>query len=179
MMPGNRVQTWTQKPALLSTPANLSSVTKKRRFPSSTSDRTIVIDIGKFYAETGMFTYDPGYIHGAESRSPISTAMRHPSLSRPPVRQLAEHGDFKTCAFCFMVSFHGEAFDNRVTRHTMVHEQMSRFIRDSARCSRWRYDRLRWRAFRRSTIPTVFDPMQRMIASIRMIAKMQNGRHGL
>ncbi|MGA6967462.1 MAG: citrate synthase, partial [Xanthobacteraceae bacterium] len=66
-------------------------------------------------------------------------------------------------------------FDNRVTRHTMVHEQMSRF----------------YQGFRRDAHPMavmtgcvgalsafyhdstdISDPMQRMIASIRMIAKM-------
>ena len=37
-----------------------------------------VIDISKFYAETGMFTYDPGYTstEAASPRLPISTVMK-------------------------------------------------------------------------------------------------------
>ncbi|RWN50422.1 citrate/2-methylcitrate synthase, partial [Mesorhizobium sp.] len=50
-----------------------------------------------------------------------------------PIDQLAEHGDF--LEVCYLLLY-GELptkaqkddFDYRVTRHTMVHEQMSRFF---------------------------------------------------
>src|SRR5260370_10500563 len=97
-----------------------------------------------------------------------------------PLEQVAEHGDFRET--CYLLLY-GELptaaqkadFDNRVTHHTMVHEQMSRF----------------YQGFRRDAHPMavmtgcvgalsafyhdstdISDPHQRMIASIRMIAKM-------
>ena len=97
-----------------------------------------------------------------------------------PIEQLAEHGDFLEA--CYLLLY-GELptaaqkadFDDRVTHHTMVHEQMSRFFQ----------------GFRRDAHPMavmvgcvgalsafyhdstdITDPTQRMIASIRMIAKM-------
>ena len=50
-----------------------------------------------------------------------------------PIEQLAEHGDFlETCYLLLYGELPTAAqkadFDNRVTRHTMVHEQMSRFF---------------------------------------------------
>jgi citrate synthase len=97
-----------------------------------------------------------------------------------PIDQLAEHGDF--LEVCYLLLY-GELptatqkadFDYRVTRHTMVHEQMSRFFT----------------GFRRDAHPMavmcgcvgalsafyhdstdITDPHQRMVASMRMIAKM-------
>jgi citrate synthase len=142
-----------------------------------------VIDIGKFYAETGMFTYDPGYTSTGSCESKITYIDGDEGIllyRGYPIEQLAEHGDFlETCYLLLYGELPTAAqkadFDNRVTHHTMVHEQMSRF----------------YQGFRRDAHPMavmtgcvgalsafyhdstdISDPTQRMIASIRMIAKM-------
>jgi citrate synthase len=142
-----------------------------------------VVDIAKLYAQSGMFTYDPGFTSTAACESKITYIDGDEGvlLYRGfPIEQLAEHGDFlETCHLLL----YGELptanqkadFDYRVSRHTMVHEQMSRFFQ----------------GFRRDAHPMavmtgcvgalaafyhdstdISDPHQRMIASIRMIAKM-------
>ncbi|MFZ9501578.1 MAG: citrate synthase [Beijerinckiaceae bacterium] len=142
-----------------------------------------VIDIGKLYAQTGAFTYDPGFMSTASTESAITYIDGDAGVllyRGYPIEQLAEHGDFlETCHLLL----HGELptaaqkadFDLRVTRHTMVHEQMARFFQ----------------GFRRDAHPMavmvgcvgamaafyhdstdINDPHQRMVASMRMIAKM-------
>src|SRR5256885_11955432 len=94
-----------------------------------------VIDISKFYAETGMFTYDPGYTSTGSCDSKITFIDGEEGIllyRGYPIEQLAEHGDFlETCYLLLYGELPTPAqkadFDNRVTRHTMVHEQMRRF----------------------------------------------------
>jgi citrate synthase len=142
-----------------------------------------VMDIGKLYAQTGMFTYDPGYTSTGSCESKITYIDGDEGVllyRGYPIEQVAEHGDFLET--CYLLLY-GELptpgqkidFDNRVTHHTMVHEQMSRFFQ----------------GFRRDAHPMaimtgcvgalsafyhdstdISDPHQRMVASIRMIAKM-------
>jgi citrate synthase len=142
-----------------------------------------VIDIGKLYAETGMFTYDPGFTSTGACESKITYIDGDEGIllyRGVPIEHLAEHGDFlETCYLLLYGELPTAAqkadFDYRVTRHTMVHEQMSRFFQ----------------GFRRDAHPMavmtgcvgalsafyhdstdINDPHQRMVASIRMIAKM-------
>src|SRR5450631_4855793 len=142
-----------------------------------------VVDIGKLYAATGMFTYDPGFTSTASCESHITYIDGDEGIllyRGYPIDQLAEQGDFLET--CYLLLY-GELptpsqkhdFDYRVTRHTMVHEQMARFFQ----------------GFRRDAHPMavmtgcigalsafyhdstdISDPHQRLIASIRMIAKM-------
>jgi citrate synthase len=98
-----------------------------------TRDRVVRIDIRKLYAETGMFTYDPGFTSTAscDSRSPTSTATRAILLHRGyPIEQLAEQSSFMKSAYLLL---NGELPDGDAAgqfrsptdhRHTMVHEQM-------------------------------------------------------
>ena len=142
-----------------------------------------VIDIASLYKQTGTFTYDPGFTSTASCESKITYidgdagVLLHRGY---PIDQLAEHGDF--LEVCYLLLY-GELpnktqkadFDFRVTRHTMIHEQMSRFFT----------------GFRRDAHPMaimcgvvgalsafyhdstdITDPHQRMVASLRMIAKM-------
>ncbi len=95
-----------------------------------------VVDIGTLYKNTGAFTYDPGFTSTASCESQITYidgdegVLLHRGY---PIEQLAEHGDFLEA--CYLLLY-GELptksqkadFDFRVTRHTMVHEQMSRFF---------------------------------------------------
>ena len=94
-----------------------------------------VIDIGKLYAQTGMFTYDPGFSSTASTESQITYIDGDEGVllyRGYPIEQLAEHGDFlETCYLLLYGELPTAAqkadFDYRVTRHTMVHDQMNRF----------------------------------------------------
>ena len=142
-----------------------------------------VIDIGALYGKTGRFTYDPGFTStgACDSKITFIDGDEGVLLYRGyPIEQLAEHGDFlETCYLLLYGELPTAAqkadFDNRVTYHTMVHEQMSRF----------------YTGFRRDAHPMaimvgvvgalsafyhdstdISDPHQRMVASLRLIAKM-------
>jgi len=142
-----------------------------------------VIDISKLYAQTGMFTYDPGFTSTGSCDSKITYIDGDAGILMYrgyPIEQLAEKGDFlETCYLLLYgelpTKAQKEDFDYRVTHHTMVHEQMARFFQ----------------GFRRDAHPMavmvasvgalaafyndstdISDPKQRMIASMRMIAKI-------
>jgi citrate synthase len=142
-----------------------------------------VIDITKMYAQTGAFTFDPGFTSTASCESKITYIDGDEGVllyRGYPIEQLAEHGDFLET--CYLL-YHGELptpaqrkeFDKNITYHTMVHEQMTRF----------------YQGFRRDAHPMavmvavvgamsafyhdstdINDPRQREIASHRMIAKL-------
>jgi citrate synthase len=142
-----------------------------------------VVDISKLYAQTGMFTYDPGFTSTASCESKITYIDGDEGIllyRGYPIAQLAEQGDFlETCYLLLYGELPTPAqkadFDDRITRHTMVHEQMARFFQ----------------GFRRDAHPMavmvasvgalaafyhdstdINDPHQRMVASMRMIAKI-------
>ena len=87
-----------------------------------------VIDIGKFYAESGMFTYDPGYTSTGSCESKITYIDGDEGvlLYRGfPIEQLAEHGDFlETCYLLLYGELPTAAqkkdFDYRVIHHTKI-----------------------------------------------------------
>src|SRR5205807_6885374 len=95
-----------------------------------------VVDIGKLYAQSGMFTYDPGFTSTASCESEITYIDGDEGVllyRGYPIEQIAEHGDFlESCYLLLYGQLPTPAqktdFDNRVTHHTMVHEQMSRFF---------------------------------------------------
>src|SRR5918994_4894063 len=142
-----------------------------------------VIDIAKLYAQAGMFTYDPGFTSTGSCQSKITYIDGDAGILEYrgyPIEQLAEKGDFlETCYLLLYGELPTPAqkqdFDHRVIHHTMVHEQMARFFQ----------------GFRRDAHPMAIivaavgalaafyhdstdinDPKQRMIASMRMIAKV-------
>ena len=142
-----------------------------------------VIDVRALYANTGHFTFDPGfgvtgscksaltYIDGDEGK------LMHGGYS---IDELAEKSDFLEVAFLLLNGelpnkAEKEEFDYAITHHTMVHEQLVNFFR----------------GFRRDAHPMailcgvtgalsafyhdstdVNDPVQQMVASRRLIAKM-------
>ncbi|MCW2338403.1 citrate synthase [Sphingobium sp. B2D3A] len=142
-----------------------------------------VIDIRKLYAQTGMFTYDPGFTSTASCDSALTYidgdegVLLHRGY---PIDQLAEQSSFMEVAYLLLRGSlpskdEFELFERTITRHTMVHEQLSTFFR----------------GFRRDAHPMaimcgvvgalsafyhdstdITDPHQRMIASHRLIAKM-------
>lgn len=142
-----------------------------------------VVDIAKLYAQSGMFTYDPGFTSTASCESKITFIDGDEGVllyRGYPIEQLAEHGDFLET--CYLLLF-GELptaaqradFQKRVTNHTMVHEQMSRFFqgfrRDAHPMSVMVGSVGALSAFYHDSTD-ISDPQQRLIASIRMIAKL-------
>ncbi|KPF88822.1 citrate synthase [Novosphingobium sp. AAP93] len=142
-----------------------------------------VVDIRKLYAETGKFTYDPGFTSTASCDSALTYidgdegVLLHRGY---PIGQLAEHSSFMEVSYLLL---NGELpsadelaqFTRTITRHTMVHEQLSVF----------------YRGFRRDAHPMaimcgvvgalsafyhdstdISDPEQRKISAHRLIAKM-------
>ncbi len=142
-----------------------------------------VVDIRKFYGQTGAFTYDPGFTSTASCESKLTYidgdegVLLHRGYA---IGDLAEHSTFMEVAYLLL---NGELpsgdelakFDTTITRHTMLHEQLATF----------------YRGFRRDAHPMaimcgvvgalsafyhdsteIHDPHQRMIASHRLIAKM-------
>ena len=142
-----------------------------------------VIDISKLYSDTGKFTYDPGFTSTASCKSSITyiDGEEGTLLYRGyPIEQLAEKGNYlETCYLLLNGELPNkqefEEFDNIITNHTMVHEQLNRFFggfRPDAHpmaimcgvvgaLSAFYHD---------ST--DVNDPEQRKIACFRLIAKM-------
>ena len=142
-----------------------------------------VVDIRKLYAQTGMFTYDPGYTSTASCESALTYidgdegVLLHRGY---PIGQLAEQSSFMEVSYLLL---NGELpsrreldeFTYTISRHTMLHEQLAQF----------------YRGFRRDAHPMaimcgvvgalsafyhdstdISDPLQRKIASHRLIAKM-------
>jgi len=142
-----------------------------------------VVDIRKLYAQTGMFTYDPGFTSTASCESALTFidgeegVLLHRGY---PIGQLAENSSFMEVSYLLL---NGELptadeldnFSHTITRHTMLHEQLATF----------------YRGFRRDAHPMaimcgvvgalsafyhdstdISDPLQRRIASHRLIAKM-------
>ncbi|MDQ8700363.1 citrate synthase [Hyphomicrobium sp. LHD-15] len=142
-----------------------------------------VIDIAKVYRETGCFTYDPGFTSTANCSSQITyiDGDKGELLYRGySIDELAENSNF--LATCYLL-LHGElptndefkAFRHTITRHTMVHEQMTRFFtgfrRDAHPMSIMVAVVGALSAFYHDSTD-INDPRQRETASHRMIAKM-------
>jgi citrate synthase len=142
-----------------------------------------VIDIGKVYANTGAFSYDPGFTSTANCSSKITyiDGDQGVLLYRGyPIEQLAEKSTH--IEVCYLL-LHGELptpkqleeFRTVITRHTMVHEQMTRFFsgfrRDAHPMAIMCGSVGALSAFYHDSTD-IHDPKQRMIASHRMIAKM-------
>ena len=142
-----------------------------------------VLDINSFYQETGCFTYDPGYTSTASCESKITFIDGDKGIllyRGYPIDQLAEQGSFLETAYLLL---YGELptaaqlaeFTDRITRHTMVHEQMTRFYTGFRRDAHPMAVMVgvvgALSAFYHDSID-IKDPSQREMASVRMIAKM-------
>ena len=102
-----------------------------------------MIDIRKLYAEGDVFTYDPGFTSTAACESAITYIdgdVGELLYRGYPIEQLAEGSTY--LEVCYLLLY-GELpnaaqladFKQRVTRHTMVHEQMHYFFRGFRRDS--------------------------------------------
>src|SRR6266536_5021968 len=102
-----------------------------------------VVDIRTLYGKTGKFTYDPGFMSTAACASKITYIDGDKGILMYrgyPIEQLAVHCDFLEVCYLLLNgelpnTKQKEEFDNIVTHHTMVHEQLARlytgFRRDS------------------------------------------------
>jgi len=142
-----------------------------------------VVDIRTLNGKTGKFTYDPGFLSTASCRSEITYIDGDAGVllyRGYPIEQLAEKCDF--LEVCYLLLFgelpdrkQQQVFDDTVTRHTMVHEQLARF----------------YTGFRRDSHPMAVlvgvvgalsafyhdsldlnNPEHRKISAFRLIAKM-------
>ena len=142
-----------------------------------------VIDIRKLYGQAGVFTYDPGFTSTASCDSSLTYIdggegiLLHRGYT---IGELAEKSHYLEVCYLLLygelpTAAQMEKFESTITRHTMLHEQMTGFFR----------------GFRRDAHPMaimvgvvgamsafyhdstdISDPRQREIASHRLIAKM-------
>ena len=142
-----------------------------------------VIDVRRLYAETGMFTYDPGFTSTGSAESAITYidgeagVLLHRGYA---IEDLAEKSDFMEVAHLLLYGelpnrAQKDEFSYNVTYHTMLHEQLTYL----------------YRGFRRDAHPMavligvvgamsafyhdsldINDAREREIASHRLIAKM-------
>ncbi|MFT4582481.1 MAG: citrate synthase [Gammaproteobacteria bacterium] len=165
-------------------PATLTTNGKSYEFPTITGTvGPSVIDVSKLYAQTGQFTYDPGFTSTASCQSKITYIDGDEGIllyRGYPIGELAERSNFLETAYLLL---NGELpddaqfaeFSHAITHHTMVHEQLLKFFS----------------GFRRDAHPMaimcgvvgalsafyhdstdVNDAYQRLVASRRLIAKM-------
>ncbi|MGI8723848.1 MAG: citrate synthase [Methyloceanibacter sp.] len=142
-----------------------------------------VIDITSLYQTTGYFTYDPGFTSTASCESKITyiDGDKGVLLYRGyPIDELAESGDFlETCYLLLYgelpTAEQYDEFNKCITRHTMVHEQMTKFYTGFRRDAHPMAVMVgvvgALSAFYHDSID-IQDPSQREMASVRMLAKM-------
>ncbi|MCZ7600189.1 MAG: citrate synthase [Gammaproteobacteria bacterium] len=142
-----------------------------------------VIDIRRLYADAGVFTYDPGYTSTASCSSSITFidgeqgTLLHRGYA---IAELAENSDFMDV--CYLLLYgelpspeEKQEFEDSITNHTMLHEQLVTFYRGYKRNSHPMAIMVgvvgALSAFYHDSTD-IHDPMQRMVAAHRMIAKM-------
>ncbi len=142
-----------------------------------------VLDIRKLYGEADVFTFDPGFTSTAACESAITfiDGDKGELLHRGyPIEQLAEYSSFlETCYLLLYAELPTATqladFTGRVTKHTMVHEQMHNFFRGFRRDSHPMATMVgvvgAMSAFYHDSLD-INDPWQREVAAIRMIAKL-------
>jgi len=142
-----------------------------------------VIDVRRLYADTGHFTYDPGFTSTGSCQSAITyiDGDKGELLYRGyPIAQLAEKSDYTEV--CYLLVY-GELptkeqyakFSHRITYHTMLHEQLHSFFQGFRRDSHPMAVMVgvvgALSAFYHDSLD-ISDPKHRFVASTRMIAKM-------
>ena len=141
------------------------------------------VDITSLYSKSGYFTYDPGLASTAscESRITYIDGDQGILLYRGyPIEEIARQGSFiETCYLLLYGELPSrselENFDTAIRYHTMVHEQLQKFFNGFRRDAHPMAIMLgvagALSAFYHDSLD-ISDPMQRMVASRRMIAKM-------
>ncbi|MGA0925139.1 MAG: citrate/2-methylcitrate synthase, partial [Lutimaribacter sp.] len=141
------------------------------------------LDIRKLYAQAGVFTYDPGYTSTASCDSTITYIDGDEGILLHrgyPIDQLASKSHYLEVCYLLLygelpTAAQLEDFETRITRHTMIHEQMHNFFRGFRRDAHPMATMVgvvgAMSAFYHDSLD-ISDPWQREVASIRLIAKM-------
>ncbi len=142
-----------------------------------------VVDIRKFYADTDMFTYDPGFTSTGSCESKITFidgdngVLLHRGY---PIEDLAENCNFEEVAYLLLNGElpngeQKEKFERDITYHTMLHEQVhsfySGFRRDAHPMAVMCGVAGALAAFYHDSLD-ITNPDHRRISSHRLIAKM-------
>jgi citrate synthase len=142
-----------------------------------------VIDIRKLYAQSGAFTYDPGFTSTASCESQITYidgdagVLLHRGY---PIDQLAERSSFLEVAHLLLYGNLPSAaefnqFKHDITYHTMLHAQFDRFFegfrRDAHPMAVMVGTVGALSAFYHDSLD-IDDPLQRKITQHRLIAKL-------
>ncbi|QBX35597.1 citrate synthase [Paracoccus liaowanqingii] len=142
-----------------------------------------VLDIRKLYGQADVFTYDPGFTSTASCDSTITYIDGDKGelwYRGYPIEQLAANSNY--LEVCYLLLYaelptpdQMRDFEFRVTRHTMVHEQMHNFFRGFRRDAHPMATMVgvigAMSAFYHDSTD-VNDPWQREVAAIRLIAKL-------
>ncbi|SVE49612.1 uncharacterized protein METZ01_LOCUS502466, partial [marine metagenome] len=142
-----------------------------------------VIDIRNLYSQAGIFTYDPGFTSTASCSSEITFidgeagVLLHRGYT---IADLAKNTDYMDVCYLLL---HGDLpspeekleFDGDINRHTMLHEQLVRFYSGFVRSAHPMAIMVgvvgALSAFYHDST-NINDPLQRMTAAHRLIAKM-------
>jgi citrate synthase len=142
-----------------------------------------VIDVGDLYNETGMFTYDPGFMSTASCNSAITFIdgdqgiLYHRGYD---IADLAEKCDYMEV--CYLLLYgelpnvkQKEEFVNHIKRHTLIHEQLHFLYRGFPRSAHPMSVMVgavsSLSAFYHSNLD-IRDKMQREVAAFKLIAKV-------
>ena len=142
-----------------------------------------VIDVRRLYAETGMFTYDPGFTSTGSAESAITYidgengVLLHRGYA---IEDLAKHSNF--LEVCYLLLYgklpnveENKKFTHNVTYHSMLNEQVTYFLRGFRRDAHPMAIMLgvvgALSAFYHDNID-INDPRQRDITEHRLLAKM-------
>ena len=93
-------------------------------------------DVSQLLKETGTVTYDPGFVNTAATSSAITYIDGDAGILRYrgyPIEELAEHSSFLEVSYLLIygnlpTTAELDAFDQRIRRHTMLHEDLKGFF---------------------------------------------------
>ncbi|KPN22057.1 MULTISPECIES: citrate synthase [Arthrobacter] len=93
-------------------------------------------DVSKLLKQTGTVTFDPGFMNTAATTSAITYIDGDAGILRYrgyPIEQLAKHSSFLETSYLLIYGnlptpAELEAFDHRIRRHTLLHEDLKGFF---------------------------------------------------
>ena len=93
-------------------------------------------DVSKLLKQTGAVTFDPGFMNTAATTSAITYIDGDAGVLRYrgyPIDQLAEHSSFLEVSYLLIYGnlptpTELEAFDQKIRRHTLLHEELKGFF---------------------------------------------------
>ena len=100
------------------------------------TDGTDGVDVSSLLKRTGYVTLDPGFVNTASCQSAITYIDGDAGILRYrgyPIEQLAEGSTFLEVSYLLIYgelpsAAQLEAFTNRISRHTLLHEDLKRFF---------------------------------------------------